>query len=350
MAWQPAIADPAPGRILAPANRQLAWLDLDAPRPRLLTRFEPPAYVTDVAALPGAQVAVIAVSMAAVPLPTGGPTPAPVTGSAAIPYPTSLGSDLLSVDLTSGQVSTLVARGDAHESLGAPAWQGGGSSVLFERQDQSSPGLAYAGVSTVSYPTRIEMVQPDGSGRTVLVQDGRQPTAAPDGGSIAFLRTSADGSALMLRTTSDASERVLVPIGQFRDLASPRYSPQGDQLGVHGARNVCRVALSRLAGHGAVRDQRRVGAWLSVGCVADRSGRLGHAPAGPTWRGRRYRCPGRRTAARCSSTAGPARSWSTWRRARSRRWATWPDTVRRPGCPFRSGITSVRLRFRMCPC
>jgi Tol biopolymer transport system component len=82
----------------------------------------------------------------------------------------------------------------------------------------------------VFHPTRIEIAQTDGSARTVLVQDGRQPAPAPDGGSLAFVRSSAAGSALMVRMAPDASERALVPMGLFKDLASPRYSPQGDRL------------------------------------------------------------------------------------------------------------------------
>src|SRR5207237_3401868 len=128
------------GRIMAPAGRQLAWLDMDAPRPQLLTHFDAPAYVMDVAASPSAAVAVISVSR---PLQDGN----------------AVGGDLLTIDLLSSQLAPLVLRSDAAESLGAPAWSFDGSSVLFERQDHSRPGLAYAGDLTVVYPVRLDNVQ-----------------------------------------------------------------------------------------------------------------------------------------------------------------------------------------------
>jgi Tol biopolymer transport system component len=207
----PRAAAQVPGRILAPAVRQLAWLDLDAPRPQLLTHFDEPAYVRDVAAIPGAPLAAVAVVRS-----TGDSGPS--------------GSDLLGVDLASGQLANIVQRTDETESLGAPTWWFDGSSLLFQREDRSAPGISYPGGSVVLYPSRIEMVQANGTGRTVLVADGRQPAAAPDGSAIVFLRSSSEGTALMLRTIQDSNERVLVPASTFRDLASPRYSPQGDRI------------------------------------------------------------------------------------------------------------------------
>jgi hypothetical protein len=207
----PAAAQTVDGRILAPAGRQLAWLDLCAPRPQLLTHFEQPAYVTDVVATPGAPLAAIGVSR---PLGQGG----------------AFGGDLLAIDLASAQLSTLVGRTDSNESLGAPAWWFDGSGLLFERQDRSVNATSYAGMSTAVYPTRIEMVQPDGSNRTVLVQNGRLPAPAPDASGLVFVRTSSEGTSLIARTFSDPSERVIIPASRFRDLASPRYSPQGDRL------------------------------------------------------------------------------------------------------------------------
>jgi len=44
----PGAAQAAPGSVLAPVGRQVGWLDLDAPRPRILASFEKPAFVTDV--------------------------------------------------------------------------------------------------------------------------------------------------------------------------------------------------------------------------------------------------------------------------------------------------------------
>ena len=104
----PVLAQAVPGRIVAPANRQLAVLDLLAPRPRLLTGFEPPAYVTDVGVSPAGDLAVVAVAR---PFGGGGP----------------IGGDLVRVDLASSQVATLVSRGDATplsyvSGYGTTAW------------------------------------------------------------------------------------------------------------------------------------------------------------------------------------------------------------------------------------
>jgi len=200
---RPADAQTADGRILAPAGRQLAWLDLDAPRPQVLTHFVEPAYVTDVVATPGAPLAVLAVYR---PLGEGG----------------VFGSDLLAIDLASAQLSTLVTRTNSSESLSAPAWWFDGNGLLFERQDRSVTAIGYPGMSTVLYPNRIEMVQPDGSHRRVLVENGRQPAPAPDASGLVFLRTSSEGTALIHRSVSDSSERILIPAGRCKDLASPR--------------------------------------------------------------------------------------------------------------------------------
>jgi Tol biopolymer transport system component len=176
-----------------------------------VTHFDQPAYVSDVAANPATPLAALAVVR---PLGDSGPS----------------GSDLLGVDLTSGQLTGIVQRNSQAESLGAPAWWFDGGSLLFERRDRSVIGVSYPGGSVVLYPSRVDVVQSDGSGRTVLVQDGRQPAPAPDGSAFTFLRSSSEGTALIVRAFPDPAERVLIPANRFRDLASPRYSPQGDRI------------------------------------------------------------------------------------------------------------------------
>jgi hypothetical protein len=117
------------------------------------------ARVGDVAAIRAAPLAAVAVVR---PLGDSGPS----------------GSDVLGVDPTSGQLTTIAQRTDEPESFGAPAWWSDGSRLLFERQDRSTPGLSYTGASEVLYLSRIEMVQPNGTGRTVIIADGRQPASA----------------------------------------------------------------------------------------------------------------------------------------------------------------------------
>ena len=127
----PVLAQAVPGRIVAPASRQLAVLDLLAPRPRLLTSFEPPAYVTDVGVSPAGSLAVVAVAR---PFGEGGP----------------IGGDLVRVDLASSQIASLVSRGEASVSLGAPAWTVDARAVVFERQDRAGPGIGYPGAASVA--------------------------------------------------------------------------------------------------------------------------------------------------------------------------------------------------------
>jgi hypothetical protein len=199
------------GQILAPVGRQAGWLNLDTRRPQLLTTLTSPAFVSDVGAVAGVRRAALAVME-------------PFGGSG------DIGGDLLGLDLSSSELTMLVARADASESLGAPAWWPNGGGLVFQRQDFSVTGIVYAGSATVVYPSRIEVVLPDApdTGRRILIADGRQPALAPDGVHLAFLRSSAAGTSL--RVGDGLDEQVLVPEGRFSDLAYPRYSPRGDQI------------------------------------------------------------------------------------------------------------------------
>src|SRR5947209_4554351 len=92
---------PSEAAILGVAGRQVAWLNLEAPRPRNLTNLPAPAGALDVGARPGLERAVISV---AGPFPGGG----------------QRGADLVLLDLTSGTTSTLTTRLAAGESLQDP--------------------------------------------------------------------------------------------------------------------------------------------------------------------------------------------------------------------------------------
>ena len=207
-----AALDPASGSILAPVARQVGWLNMDAPRPLLLTRFAAPNYVADLA-VSTSGVAVLAVQ-------------------SSLPGQAGTGGDLLSLDLTSASTVPLVERVDAGESFGWPAWAADGSWLFFQRDDQRSPPTAFAGQSAVRYPSRIERFQTSNRLRQVVVDDARQPALSPDDSQLAFVRSSAQGTALLERSlVSDSSEnRELVSMGAFPDLAYPRFSPRGDQI------------------------------------------------------------------------------------------------------------------------
>jgi hypothetical protein len=210
-AAQPA---PAPGNILAPAARQAAWLSLEAPRPRMLTHVVAPSYVSDVDVSP-AHGAVVAVYSKFKDQP-------------------DIGGDLMHLDLTSGELTPLVTRDVAAESLGAPAWFG--SQVAFERADTTPPAVGYAYQAAVRYPSRVEVVQADGSGRKVLIDDARQPSPSPDASQLVYVRSSPHGASILVG--DGVSERELLPAGSFVDVAGPRFSPDGQRIAFVVTENV----------------------------------------------------------------------------------------------------------------
>jgi hypothetical protein len=205
-----ASVEPAAGVILAPVARQAGWLSLDAPRPRLLTRVQAPSYVADLD--------VAATGAAALAL------------QSMFPGGDVIGGDLLSLDLRSGSLQPLLTRVDAAESFGAPVWSADGGWLLFQRDDLRQPPVAYAYQANVRYPSRIEAVGADGSVRWVVVEDAHQPALSPDRSQLAFLRSSALGTALLVRRVDQPDERELIAAGRFPDIAHPRFSPTGDRI------------------------------------------------------------------------------------------------------------------------
>jgi Tol biopolymer transport system component len=203
--------EPASGSILAPIGRQAGWLNLDAPRPQILTSFPAPDYVSDLTATSDGQTAALAVQE---PLGGGG----------------DLGGDILRLDLSTGSLSSLVERSSGNETLGAPVWRADGSGIVYQREDLRGTPISYPGQAMVRYPSRVEAVQADGSGRAVLVDDARQPAVSPDGSLLAYVRSTGGLSALLVRTLGGDDERTLVPAARFPDLAYPRFSPRGDQV------------------------------------------------------------------------------------------------------------------------
>jgi Tol biopolymer transport system component len=84
----------------------------------------------------------------------------------------------------------------------------------------------------------------DGTGRDILLAEGRQPSASPDGAHLVFARTTNQGAALLLWSAAHAGVQTLVPEGRFADVAYPQVSPRGGQIafvapqsGVNGHRS-----------------------------------------------------------------------------------------------------------------
>ena len=200
------------GTIVAPHDGQVALLPLDGASPTALTSYRSPTRALDVTSVPVSPVAIASIL-----------TPPP-GGSGAYT------GELVSVDLQGGGSTSFVARRDVNDSLVAPVWAFDASFVLFESDDRSQPAVAYPRHTVARYPSRVERVTADGSGRVVVVDSGRLPAPSnrPDG-ELAFVRTDNLGTRL-LRRSSTGAEHVLVDNGVFADIGSPRYRPTGDLI------------------------------------------------------------------------------------------------------------------------
>ena len=200
-----------PANILAVVGRQVAWLNLEAPRHRPVSKLANSANALELTTQSDSSHAVVA---AGGPFPGGG----------------ARGADLLNLDLASGETSPLLLRAESRESLNSPTWWSDRATLLFERQDLGGQTVGAPGQEVPRYPSRIERVMADGSGRGVLVAQGRQPSAAPDGTRLVLARTTSQGAALLLWSQADGSISTLIPEGQFADVAYPQFSPHSDQV------------------------------------------------------------------------------------------------------------------------
>ena len=203
---------PAPqANILAVVGRQVAWLNLEAPRHRPVSHLAATSNALELTAQADSSHVVIAAG-------------APFSGGG------SRGAELLNLDTASGDTSVLLPRAEASESLNSPTWWPDNATLLFERQDLAGQTVGAPGQEIPRYPSRIERVMSDGSGRGVLIGDGRQPSASPDGTRLVFARTRNVGASLLLWSPADGSEQTLIPELRFADVAYPQFSPRGDQI------------------------------------------------------------------------------------------------------------------------
>jgi hypothetical protein len=199
------------GAILAVVGRQVAWLNLEAPRHRPVSKLPSASNALEVTAQPDTSHVVVAAG-------------ALFSGGGA------RGADLLNLDLSTGDSAPLLQRSDARESLDSPAWWPDRVTLLFERQDLSGQPVGAPGQEVPRYPSRIERLRANGNDRSILTDEGRQPSAAPDGTRLVFARTRNQGAALLIWWQADGSVQTLVPEGRFADVAYPQFSPRSDQV------------------------------------------------------------------------------------------------------------------------
>jgi dipeptidyl aminopeptidase/acylaminoacyl peptidase len=199
------------GAVLAVVGRQAAFLNLEAPRHRMLSRIATPANAIEVTALPDGSGGVLAVNG---PYPGGG----------------LRGSGLVHLDLSTGDTQPLLQRAEPRESLNMPGWWSDRQTLIFERQDLGGQPVGAPGQEVPRYPSRIERVLADGTERAILIADGRQPDAAPDGSSLVYARTTNQGASLLVWRQVDGSVETLVPEGRFADVAYPRFSPDSHKI------------------------------------------------------------------------------------------------------------------------
>jgi Tol biopolymer transport system component len=186
-------------------------VNFEAPRDRPVSRLGSGLNALEVAAQPDGSRVVVAVS-------------GPFAGGG------QRGADLLNLDVGTGDTSPMLERADPRESLDSPAWWPDRATILFERQDLGGQTVSPPGQEVPRYPSRIERVLADGSGRGVLLDEGRQPSAAPDGTRLVYARTRNQGAALLIWSELDGSVQTLIPEGRFADLAYPQFSPWSDQI------------------------------------------------------------------------------------------------------------------------
>lgn len=132
------------------------------------------------------------------------------------------GTDLFVVGADGSNPQLLLAHQTLGEALGDPTWAPDGQSIYFT---DSGPQIG----------TRIERARVDGSGREVVVQSGQSPSVAADG-RLAYVAADArtNTRSIWLAEGDGKNARQLVGAPEFRDLAAPRFAPDGQRLVVSG--------------------------------------------------------------------------------------------------------------------
>jgi Tol biopolymer transport system component len=156
------------------------------------------------------------------------------------------GADIMLVSLTpEGSAPTLLAARDGPGVLlGAPGWAPDGQSLVFE-----VVGFTAAGQPAIHCDT----INADGSGRRTIVEAARYPTVAPDGTTVAYVKSSPTGDSLWTRPLAGGAERQIVSDVEMAGISYPRYAPDGGLIAFAG------VNLNSMGAPSETTERLRIG-------------------------------------------------------------------------------------------
>jgi Tol biopolymer transport system component len=129
------------------------------------------------------------------------------------------GQDIEVVSAADGQPRSAVLRDKSGIILDVPVWSPDGEWLYFDRQETVRFGVEF----------RIERARPDGSERSVVVDNARAPALTPNGNRLAFVRAD-QGEVLYVGGLDGQGAQPVVPAGKFLLISYPRFSPDGQWI------------------------------------------------------------------------------------------------------------------------
>lgn len=137
------------------------------------------------------------------------------------------GVDLMLMDADGSHQRIVLAHAQPDEWLSEPDWLPDGRALVFTYR---SPSAA----------PRIERVNIDGTQRSVVVPQGRNPSVSADGSRVAFLMDDQATNLEVLAVANIGGDgiRALFPAGTYQILAAPRFAPDGQRIAFSGVTKI----------------------------------------------------------------------------------------------------------------
>jgi Tol biopolymer transport system component len=138
------------------------------------------------------------------------------------------GSDLLVVDAAGGPATPAVEHDREGALLGGPIWTRDGAGLFYDYLPPNGGIL----------DSRVEFAAVDGTGRRTVAEPGAWPALSPDGRTLLYVRptpATGDLDELVALPLDGGPIQVIVPSGQFVQIVSPRFSPDGRRIGFIGS-------------------------------------------------------------------------------------------------------------------